>query len=95
MTPKNLKPLAALVTRSLRLRVTGSRVTSHWHDASQLGPGSELGRLEKKGANVTRPRDQETANRYYENDGASSLVHELAFGIVICFVTRGQVGTTH
>ena len=29
---------------------------------------------------------QEKTNRYNENDGMSTLVHELAFGIVICHV---------
>ena len=50
---------------------------------------SRPGWLEKKGANLNitraRPHDQETANRYNENDGVSTLVHEPAFGIVICF----------
>ena len=44
-------------------------------------------RHEKKGANITRPRYQETTNRYNENDDVNSLVHELAFGIDICFDT--------
>ena len=38
--------------------------------------------LEKKGANITHPRDQET-NRYNENDGLSML--ELSFGTDIWF----------
>ena len=44
----------------------------------------EPGPLEKKRANVTRSGDQETTNRYNENDGVSTLasVHdsELVFG---------------
>ena len=44
-------------------------------------------RHEKKGANITRPRYQETTHRYNENDDVNSLVHELAFGIDICFDT--------
>ena len=44
-------------------------------------------RHEKKGANITRPRYQETTHRYNENDDVNSLVHELAFGIDICFGT--------
>ena len=42
----------------------------------------EPGRLEKKGVNTTRPRDQENKN---ENTGVSTRLHrdELAFGIVI------------
>ena len=46
------------------------------------------GRLEKKGE-VTAPPHQETTNRYDENDGVSTLVHELAFGIDICFGRHG------
>ena len=45
------------------------------------GPGL----LEKKGANITRPRDQEKIYRYHENHGVNSLVHELVFSIDICF----------
>ena len=59
---------------------------------TQLGPpapsftSSEAGRLaEKKGADITRPRYQETMIRYNESDGVSSLVHKPAFGIGICF----------
>ena len=43
------------------------------------------GRLEKKGASITRLLDQETTNRYNENEAVNSLVHELALGIDICF----------
>ena len=45
------------------------------------------GRLEKKGANIARPRDQEprTTNRYHENEGVSTRVRELVFGGVVCF----------
>ena len=32
--------------------------------------------------NIFRPEVLEITNRYYENDG---VMHELAFGIVICF----------
>ena len=35
---------------------------------------SKTGRLKKKGANITRPCDQETKNRYNKNDGLSTLV---------------------
>ena len=45
----------------------------------------EPGRLDNKAANITRPRGQETAYRFNENDGVSTRVHELAYGIVICF----------
>ena len=41
----------------------------------------EPGRFEKKEANITRPRDQETTNRDNENDRVSKLV----LGIVTCF----------
>ena len=41
--------------------------------------------FEKEGANIIRPRDQETSNGNNENDGVSKRVHELAFGVVICF----------
>ena len=44
--------------------------------------------LKGPGANITRPRDQETTSRYNENDGVSKRVHELAFGDVICFVAQ-------
>ena len=37
---------------------------------------SELGRLERKGANVSRPRDHETGNRCNETDGVNSRVPE-------------------
>ena len=40
-------------------------------------------------AGSTRPRNQETTNRYNENDVACTLVHELALGIVICFGSEG------
>ena len=79
---------------SLRLR-RGVRVCGSGHRHSGLGRSSfsKLGRLEKKGANITRPRDQRPGggrtNRYNENDGMSTLVHELAFGIAICFGSEG------
>ena len=34
------------------------------------------------------PEDLVTTNGYNENDGASKRVHELAFGVVICFAPR-------
>ena len=40
---------------------------------------SKPGRLEKKGANTTCTRDQETKYQYNENDGVNSLVHEVDF----------------
>ena len=46
---------------------------------------SKPGRLEKKGANITRPRDQETTNRY--ND-----VQDLVFRSVIWFGSEGYPG---
>ena len=48
---------------------------------------SKPGRLdsEKEGEKITCPRDQETTNGYHENDGVSTLVRELAFGIVVCW----------
>ena len=44
---------------------------------------SEAGRLEKKGRIITRPRDQETTNRCNENDGVSTLVHELSSSALV------------
>ena len=41
---------------------------------------------------MTRPRDQETANRYENKDCVNSLVHGLAFCIDICF---GSETTPH
>ena len=53
-------------------------------------PGDcSLGRSRRKGANILRPRSSEITNRYNENDGVSKRVHELAFGIVICFGSEG------
>ena len=49
---------------------------------------SKAGRLEKE-ANITRPRDQETTNRYNENDIMKSPVCELAFGMDICSGSEG------
>ena len=48
--------------------------------------------LEKKGANKTRARDQETrtTNRYNKTNDVNSLVHELEFGIDICFGSTGK-----
>ena len=55
------------------------------HHSLGLPSCGKSGRLEKKGANITHPQDQETTNLYNENDSVSTLVHELAFDIVICF----------
>ena len=38
---------------------------------------------EESGQTYSAPEVLETTNRYYENDGVSKRVHELAFGIVI------------
>ena len=43
---------------------------------------------EERGKYNQPPRIRETANRYNEKDGVSKRVHELAFGIVICFVAK-------
>ena len=40
---------------------------------------------------IPPPEVLETTNRYNENDGVSKRVHELAFGIVICFAWRQSV----
>ena len=41
---------------------------------------------EERGQIYCAPEVLEITNRYNENDGVSKRVHELAFGIVICFV---------
>ena len=46
------------------------------------GLAGRPGPFEKKMRNIFRPEVLEITNRYYENDG---VMHELAFGIVICF----------
>ena len=45
---------------------------------------------EERGQIYSAPEVLEITNRYNENDGVSKRVHELAFGIVICF-GLGQV----
>ena len=40
---------------------------------------------EERGQIYSAPEVLQTTNRYNENDGVSKRVHELAFGIVICF----------
>ena len=40
---------------------------------------------EERGQIYCAPEVLEITNRYNENDGVSKRVHELAFGIVICF----------
>ena len=45
------------------------------------GRASKPGRLEKKGASTSRPRDQETTNPYNDTYDVNSLVLELAFDI--------------
>ena len=51
--------------------------------ASQLGPAWLWFKLAWPFENA--PEVLEITNRYNENDGVSKRVHELAFGIVICF----------
>ena len=46
------------------------------------------GRLEKKGANLTRPRDRETTNRYNETVDVDLLLLELASGIKTVLVVQ-------
>ena len=62
-----------------------SRSVTAW---AGLALVSRAGSRRKGESNITRPRDEETTNRFYENDGLSTRVHELAFGIVICFVMQ-------
>ena len=40
---------------------------------------------EERGQIYCAPEVLQITNRYNENDGVSKRVHELAFGIVICF----------
>ena len=62
---------------------------------SQLGPAwrsvVSLSRAvrEERGQIYSAPKVLKTTNRYNENDGVSKRVHELAFGIVICFGSEG------
>ena len=66
----------------------GSLAVTAW-DAS--GPSfRKPGRLEKKGANIISPRDQQIINQYNENEGVSMLVHELEFGRVSSSVKLGR-----
>ena len=44
---------------------------------------------EERGQIYCAPEVLEITNRYNENDGVSKRVHELAFGIVICFGSEG------
>ena len=49
-------------------------------------PGfDEPGRSRREGEIYSAPEVLETTKRYNENDGVRKRVHELAFGIVICF----------
>ena len=60
-------------------------------ESDSLGrPGfDEPGRSRRKGQIYSARKVLETTNRYNENDGVSKRVHELAFGIVICFGSGG------
>ena len=80
--PPRLVLLAFAPTMTLRL-VGGS---SQPHRSGRPS-FCKAGRLEKnlKEANIARPSDQETTNRYHENERMNSAVHELAFGMGICF----------
>ena len=73
-------PSCGVTSQSIRAR--GRQSTRH-----SLGrPGfGEPGRSRRKGQIYSAPEVLETTNRYNENDGVSKGVHELAFGIVICF----------
>ena len=53
--------------------------------------GLALGRLEnlKKGANITRPRDQEATNRNNEKDGVSTRVVTAWAGPAFVFEKKG------
>ena len=55
--------------------------------ASQRGPAWRwlAGPFLKKGGKYIQPPKFQRTNRCNENDGVSKRVHELAFGIVICF----------
>ena len=44
---------------------------------------------EERGQIYSEPKVLKTTNRYNEDDGVSKRVHELAFGIVICFGSEG------
>ena len=44
---------------------------------------------EERGQIYCAPEVLQITNRYDENDGVSLRVHELAFGIVICFGSEG------
>ena len=45
---------------------------------------------EERGQIYCAPEVLQRTNRYNENDGVSKRVHELAFGIVICFGSEGS-----
>ena len=57
----------------------GRRPRSKTAEAPGQSPSGSRLRHEKKGGKYIAPRDNN------ENDGVSKRVHELAFGIVICF----------
>ena len=63
---------------TMTLRLVGGSSQPHRSGRPSF---SKAGRLEKnlKEANIARPRDQETTNRYNENERMNSPVHELAF----------------
>ena len=56
-----------------------------WLVIAWPGPASVSRAVREKGKNISRPWIRETTNRYNDNDCVSKRVHELAFGIVICF----------
>ena len=51
---------------------------------------SKPGRLKKKGANITRPRDHDTANRYNEDDGVNTPAsgHDLSTFVLVAKVSN-------
>ena len=63
-----------------------SRVDEKKLCATKGRPGfDEPDRSRRKGQIYSAREVLETTNRYNENNGVSKRVHELAFGIIICF----------
>ena len=71
--------------------VTGSDCHDDRRDTgiAQAGSGSLQAEVPVAQAICSAPKVLETTNRYNENDVVNKRVHELAFGIVMCFGSEG------